>query len=305
MMRRCVWVWSVGVLSLLGCVRQHELAPEIVVTTSILGDAVRTIVGNDLPVRVLMGPGVDPHVYKPTVQDLRALQHAACIVAHGLRLEGKAEDVLRSVARQKPVIFAAELLPAEQLRRVGPQQYDPHVWFDIRLWRLVVLRVADTLAMLFPPMGMAWRERARRYAERLDTLDVWVRQQIAQIPPEHRVLVSVHDAFSYLGRAYGLQTVALQGISTAAEFGLNDMVRVAELIVQRRLPAVFTESTTPARLMENVVQMARLRGAPVRIAGELYADALGAAGSGAETYEGMVRRNVELLVRGLAGVTQP
>ncbi len=301
-MRGCVWVVLFGVL---GCARVPGDGEPLVVTTTLLADAVRTIVQEDMPVEVLMGPGVDPHLYKPTAQDGERLQRARAVIAHGLRLEGKMETVLRSLARQKPVIFAAELLPRESLRQVGPEQYDPHVWFDVRLWRELVLRLADTLAALFPQWGTQWRERARQYAQELTRLDQWIRQQLQRIPAQRRVLVTIHDAFAYFGRAYGMETVALQGVSTVAEFGLHDVVRVAELIERRQVPAVFVESTLPARLMDNVVQMVRLRGGSVRIAGELFSDALGAPGSGAETYVGMMQSNVRRIVGGLAGDSLP
>lgn len=303
--------WRIGFVAALlvgigGCTGRVETGRDgIVVTTSILGDAVRALVGSDVPVVVLMGAGVDPHLYKPTPSDVELLQRARCVVAHGLRLEGRMEDVLRALARRKPVLFAAEVLPAEALRRVGPEQYDPHVWFDVRLWKEVVMRLGDTLAVLFPELGQRWRERARRYGERLDTLDAWIRQQVERIPREQRLLVTVHDAFAYFGRAYGLETRALQGISTAAEFGLRDMVQVAELLVERRVRAIFAETTVPVRLVENVARMAQLRGFAVQVAGPLYSDALGAPGSGAETYEGMMRSNVRQIVRGLAGEELP
>lgn len=294
------------VLLLLSCSAPMPQGGEgIVVTTGILGDAVRQIVHNDVPVRVLMGPGVDPHLFKPTPQDVESLQRAACVVAHGLRLEGKMEDILRALARRVPVVFAAERLPGELLRLVGPQTYDPHLWQSVRLWRMVVEQLADTLAVLFPQWGELWRKRARQYGRRLENLDAWVREQVAQIPPQRRLLITMHDAFAYFGREYGLRTVALQGISTTTEFGLRDMIRIADTIVARKVSAVFVESTIPPRLMENVVQMARLRGASVRIAGQLYSDALGAVGSGAETYEGMIRANVESIVRGLRGEMLP
>ncbi len=278
---------------------------EIVVTTSILGDAVREIVREDVPVRVLMGPGVDPHLFRPTPQDVEALQQARCIVAHGLRLEGRMQEVFRAMAHRRALIFAAELVPPDVLRQLGERQYDPHLWHSVRLWRMVVERLSDTLAVLFPHWGQQWRQRAQEYGQRLERLDAWIRAQVEQIPQEQRVLVTVHDAFAYFGREYGVETLSLQGISTAAELGLRDMMRVAEVIVRRRLPAVFVESTIPARFMENVVQMARQQGASVRLAGELYSDALGAPGSGAETYEGMMRVNVQRIVDGLRGEVHP
>ncbi|MCS6966019.1 MAG: zinc ABC transporter substrate-binding protein [Candidatus Kapabacteria bacterium] len=295
----------VAVGGILACTQQNLTPSGIVVTTSILGDVVRTIVREDIPVYVLMGPGIDPHLYKPTLQDVQALQRARCVVAHGLRLEGKMEETLHTLARRTPVLFAAELLPRDSLRAVGPQQYDPHIWFDVGLWREVVLRIADSLAALFPQQRQRWRGRAHRYVQQLDSLDRWIRFQVQQIPPQQRLLVTVHDAFSYFGRAYGLETVALQGISTAAEFGLYDVTRVSQELVRRRVPAVFVESSLPARWMENVVRMARTQGMSVRIAGELYSDALGAPGSGAETYVGMMHTNVMRIVGGLSGGGAP
>ncbi len=272
---------------------------EIVVTTSILADGVHNIVGRRLQVVALMGAGVDPHLYKPTVRDVRRLEQARVIIANGLKLEGKMEQALRRMARRTPVIFAAELIPPQKLRQVAPGEYDPHVWLDPQLWAEVLRRLADTLGQLFPLWREEFQARAQHYAMQLQELDGWIQQQLERIPRPQRTLITVHEAFGYFGRRYGVRTLALQGVSSAGEFGLARVLQLAELVHTRALATLFAESSTPVRALEGVAMAVRWRGGRVRIAGPLYTDALGKPGSPEGSYLGMMRMNVERIVHGL------
>ncbi len=272
---------------------------EVVATTSILADGVHNIVGQRLQVVALMGAGVDPHLYKPTVRDVRRLEQARVIIANGLKLEGKMEQALRRMARRTPVIFAAELIPPQKLRQVAPGEYDPHVWLDPQLWAEVLRRLADTLGQLFPLWREEFQARAQHYAAQLQELDGWIRQQLERIPPPQRTLITVHEAFGYFGRRYGVRTLALQGVSSASEFGLARVLHLAELIHTQALATLFAESSTPVRALEVVATAVRWRGGRVRIAGPLYTDALGKPGSPEGSYLGMMRMNVERIVHGL------
>jgi manganese/zinc/iron transport system substrate-binding protein len=277
--------------------------PLVVATTGIVGDTVGRIGGDRIEVYALMGPGVDPHLYKASEGDVRRLDAASIVFYSGLHLEGKMGDILVKMARRKPVVALADEVP-EDKRREPPEfagQYDPHVWFDVSLWALGTDAIARELSALDPAHAGGYGDAAARYRKELDELDRWVSEQIASLPPERRVLVTAHDAFGYFGRRYGMEVVSIQGISTVAEAGLRDLERVVDLVATRRIPAIFVESSVPRRSIEAVQAACRQRGHDVRIGGELYSDALGTAGSDAGTYVGMVRENVETIVSALRG----
>lgn len=277
--------------------------PSVVTTTNLVADSVRRIAGDRVRLESLMGPGVDPHLYKASESDVRKLAEADLIVYNGLHLEGKMGDILVKMARNRPVVAVTEAVPDEALRE--PPEfaglYDPHVWFDVTLWSRTVDPVAEALATLAPDDAEAFREAGAMYRAELRELDAWVRQRIEEIPPEQRVLVTAHDAFGYFGRAYGVEVVGIQGISTLAEAGLQDVERVVDLVVERQIPAIFVESSVPRRAIEAVQAAVRERGHEVVIGGQLYSDSLGAAGGPEGTYVGAVRYNVNTIVDALTG----
>lgn len=275
----------------------------VVATTNIIADTAQAIAGGDAEVVALMGPGVDPHLYKASESDVRKLAGADLILYNGLHLEGKMGDILVKMARQRPVVAVADQVPDDEL--LEPPQlaglYDPHVWFDVSLWATGVDVIADELARLDPDHAEGYRQRAADYAAQLAELDAWVESQVASLPEDRRVLITAHDAFGYFGRRYGIEVVGIQGISTLAEAGLEDVERVVDMVVDRGVPAIFVESSVSPRTVEAVQAAVRDRGAQVEIGGQLYSDALGAAGTPGGTYTGMVRHNVETLVEALGG----
>jgi manganese/zinc/iron transport system substrate-binding protein len=275
--------------------------PRIVVTTGMIEDAVKHIVGDAAQVQALMGTGIDPHLYKATQGDLAKLSSATIIMLNGLHLEGKMSEVLEKLATQKPVIPIANGIPRQQLRSIGQaaDALDPHIWFDVALWKTGVQFLADTLAVLLPEQAAAIKERSKAYTGRLDSLDHYVRTQIASIPATQRVLITAHDAFGYFGRAYSIEVRALQGISTVSEFGLQDVAQLVDFITQRKIKAVFVESSVPKRSLEAVVAGCQAKGHTVTIGGTLFSDAMGTAGTPEGTYEGMVKANVDAIVSAL------
>ncbi|MDX2283679.1 MAG: zinc ABC transporter substrate-binding protein [Bacteroidia bacterium] len=292
-------------LLLAGC--RTDTAPEhgaklrITATTGMAADAARQIAGSLAEVEALMGPGTDPHLYKATPGDLSRLRSADAVVYNGLHLEGKLIEALEQIGRSKPVIAMGAGLAPGQLRRTGDgaDAYDPHIWFDVQRWKQAVLYLSEELAARFPEHAAAFRSNASAYAAQLDSLDAEVRAAMAAIPQERRVLITAHDAFGYFGEAYGVEVRGLQGISTVAEFGLRDVSELASFIVERNIGAVFVESSIPPRNLEAVIAGCRERGHEVRIGGTLYSDAMGPAGSGADTYIGMVRSNAARIAEGL------
>lgn len=274
---------------------------QVVATTNIVADAVRNVVGEAGTVVALMGPGVDPHLYQASQGDVRRLAGADIIFSNGLQLEGRLGDVLAHMARRVPTYAVTELLPVEELLAAEGfgGAYDPHVWFDVRLWMKAVERIRDALVEVDPERAPIYQANARAYLETLAELDAWVRERLAQIPPQRRVLVTAHDAFGYLGRAYGLEVVGLQGISTDAEYGLADVIQLVDLLVERQIGAVFVETSVSGRGIRALIEGAAARGHQVALGGELFSDALGAEGTAAGTYVGMIRHNVETILAAL------
>jgi manganese/zinc/iron transport system substrate-binding protein len=279
----------------------HQGPLRIVATTNVVADVARVVAGEDAEVTALMGPGVDPHLYKASESDVRRLAEADLIVYSGLHLEGKMGDILVKMARNRPVVAVTETIDESALRE-PPEflgQYDPHVWFDVSLWATTPQVIAEALAELDPEHAEGYRGRAADHAAELEALDAWVAEQIATLPPERRILVTAHDAFGYFGQRYGVEVVGIQGISTLSEAGLQDVERVVDLVVNRAVPALFVESSVPPRTVEAVQAAVEARGREVAIGGELYSDALGAAGTPEGTYVGMLRHNVETIVGAL------
>lgn len=272
----------------------------VVATTTVVADLVRQVGGDRVAVDCLMGAGIDPHSYKPTPRDADRLAGADLVVASGLHLEGKLTDLLERLSRRRPVVLVGDALPTADLIAVGGDLYDPHVWFDARLWSRAAAPVAEALAAADPAHAAAHRGRAAAYAARLEALDVRLRTQIAAIPEGRRVLVTAHDAFRYFGRAYGVEVVGVQGTSTESEAGLADINRLVELVASRGIPAVFIETSVSDRSVAALREGARARGHEVGLGGTLYSDSLGGPGSGAETLESALEANVAAIVAALA-----
>jgi manganese/zinc/iron transport system substrate-binding protein len=304
-LRRLLGLLSLAafVLSVPGCGAWAAVVdvPPILCTTGFIADTVRNIAEPEVRVGALMGPGVDPHLYSPTQRDVFRLAQAEVILYNGLHLEGQMGKVLEVLGRRKPVYALSEGIPKDRLRPAGPgsSAYDPHIWFDVGLWAQTVGPVAEVLGRVFPHYTELFRERAKAYGARLLELDEWVEKEIQSIPAERRVLITAHDAFGYFGRRYGIEVMGLQGVSTMAEPSLEDIRHLVEVIVTRRVKAIFVETSVPRRAIEAVQAACAARGHHVAIGGSLYSDALGPEGSGAETYIGMVQHNVRTIVDAL------
>jgi manganese/zinc/iron transport system substrate-binding protein len=272
----------------------------VLATTGMIADAARVVGGEYVEVDCLMGPGIDPHQFVASPRDLGRIEGADLVLFNGLHLEGKMTDVLEK--RSRTVAVAEHLPDLRQAEEGFEGTHDPHVWFDVRLWMKVVEKVRDTLADLDPAHAEQYRANAVKYLQELDVLDKAVREKVARVPSDRRVLISAHDAFGYFGRAYGFEVRGLQGVSTAGDTSARDVQELADLIGTRRIKAVFAETSVPDKGMQAVMQAVRskFKGFEVRLAEDkLYSDALGQPGSGGETYVGMVRHNVDAIVKAL------
>jgi len=274
---------------------------KIVCTTGMLEDAVRNIAGEAVEVEALMGPGVDPHLYKASQGDLQKLTGADVIVYNGLHLEGKMAEVFHNMSEIKPVIAGADGIAKDKIKKMEGtvDTYDPHVWFDVMLWSDVVKYLSVELSKLDTANAATYQANADRYLKQLDTLNQKVKEQVLTIPETQRVLITAHDAFGYYGKAYQIEVKGLQGISTMSEFGLKDVSDLVNFIKDRKIKAVFVETSVSDKALKAVVEGCKERGHEVLIGGSLYSDAMGAKGTFAGTYIGMVSTNTETIVNSL------
>jgi manganese/zinc/iron transport system substrate-binding protein len=279
-----------------------ERPVNVVATTSIVADLVRQVGGQRVQVTALMGPGVDPHLYRASEGDVTRMSDADIVFYNGLHLEGRMAELFEQMAR-RGVSTTAVADGVDPSKLLAPPEfqgaYDPHIWMDVMMWRDAAAKVGDALAELDPTHAESYREGAAAYSQKLAQLEARIRTLIETLPPDRRVLVTAHDAFNYFGRAYGFEVRGLQGISTIAEAGTADVQDLARFVAERRIPALFVETSVSPRSIEAVQAAVRARGFEVAVGGNLFSDALGGEGSGAETYESMILHNVETIVGAL------
>ena len=271
-------------------------------TVGMVGDIARAVAGDKGEVTFVIGAGVDPHVYNPTRSDVATLLRSDIIFYAGLLLEGQMADILVKVARKRRVYAVTELLDPDYLIHDPEAGHsDPHVWMDVSGWMKAVEVVADALTAFDPVNAGRYRANAADYLEKLKALDAYARTAMASIPAEQRVLVTAHDAFGYMGRAYGIEVMGIQGLSTESEAGLKDINRIVDELVRRRIPAVFVESSVSDKNVRALIEGAASRGHKIKIGGELFSDAMGPAGTYEGTYIGMIDHNVTVIARALGG----
>jgi manganese/zinc/iron transport system substrate-binding protein len=267
-------------------------------------DIVKQVAGGHAEVHGLMNEGVDPHLYKPTRDDMKALFEADIVFYVGLMLEGRMTDAFVTVSRADiPVFPVTEGLDKSYLRE-PPEfagHYDPHVWMDVSAWSKCVGFVAERLAEFDPAHADEYRANANDYRARLAELHEYAKSAIASIPESSRVLITAHDAFGYFSEAYDIPVRALQGISTESEASVDDVNQLVSFIVERNIPAIFVESSVSQVGVESLIEGCASRGARVAIGGELFSDAMGAPGTYAGTYIGMIDHNVTTMTRALGG----
>ena len=275
----------------------------VLTTTGMIGDAARNVGGERVEVTSLMGAGVDPHLYRASEGDVRRLSEADIVFFNGLHLEAGMGEVLQKMSARKRTVAVAEAIGREQLIALPNYggSYDPHVWFDVQLWMRVTERVRDSLIEADGQNAETYRANAADYLAQLRGLDAEIRARFEKIPPEQRVLITAHDAFGYFGRAYDFEVRGLQGISTSAEASAADVQELARFIAERKIAAIFVETSVPQRTIEAVQAAVRSRGFETRVGGSLFSDAMGDAGTPEGTYVGMVRRNAETIFNALAG----
>ena len=281
-----------------------ERTINVVTTIGMIADITANIGRDRVKVTALMGPGVDPHLYKASEGDVERLQGADVVFYNGLHLEAQMGDVLERMNEFGIKTVAVTDQIDRALLNSPPEfkgNYDPHVWFDVTLWMKAVEQVRDTLVEIDPDSGAKYEANADEYLAELEELHEYVLDQANTIPTEQRILITAHDAFNYFGRAYGFEVRGLQGISTESQAGTADVQALATFIAEKQIPAIFVESSVPQRNVEAVQAAVQAKGFEVKIGGSLFSDAMGSAGTPEGTYIGMVRHNIDTITSALTG----
>ena len=275
----------------------------IVCTTSIIGSIVKSLLNeNNFIIEILMGPGIDPHLYKAKSGDIYLLDESKVIFYNGLHLEGKMVEILENFSKKgKSSYSVTDCLDENELRRSEYENmYDPHVWFDVTLWKKVSIYIADCLKKNFKEFEKEIEKNCENLCNELDQLNNYIIEKINKIPINKRVLISAHDAFGYFGKRYNLKVEGLQGISTDAEITVNDIERVVETVMKYDINTIFVEKTVPEKYIYGIKDLAKIHGKDVFIGETLYSDSLGEDGSGAETYIKMFYKNIDAILKGLS-----
>jgi manganese/zinc/iron transport system substrate-binding protein len=270
----------------------------VTTTTGMMGDLIKRVARDTVELIELMGPGIDPHLYKPKESAIRKLFQADLILYSGLHLEGKMARLFERSAKAHAAARDPFVPPKQLLEDEGA--HDPHIWFDVSLWAGALDAVTHDLCELNPDHATAYRARAARYRAELLALHQEVKDALATVPKARRVMVTAHDAFRYFGRAYDVDVVGLQGVSTANQAGLRKVQDVVDTVVSRGVKALFVESSVPDDGVKAVLTRCQGLGHTVRIAEEeLFSDAMGPPGTPEGTYVGMIRHNVRVIVDAL------
>ena len=320
-MRKIISLGLLWITVLFSCTDQQRVSPpaqkltdnleirgrpiRVVTTIGMIADLAKNIGGEMVEVTSLMGTGVDPHLYKASAGDVTLVSQADLILYNGLHLEAGISGVLERLSDQKPNQVLAVTKNIDRLKLTAPPEfagaYDPHVWFDVTLWTNVAETIRSALVKLMPSAEAHFQTRAKKYILQLEDLHIYVKEKATQIEASKRVLVTAHDAFGYFGRAYGFEVRGLQGISTATEAGTADVRNLAQFIADRKIPAIFVESSVPRQSIEAVQAAVQARKFEVQIGGELFSDAMGNPDTKEGTYIGMVQHNIDTIFDGLTG----
>lgn len=301
------WICILALVSmaLVGCgnqgVQRDDGKLHIVATTTMLADAVKVIGGDKVNVECLMGPGIDPHLYKASAGDVAKMQRADMIIYNGLHLEGKMGEIFEDMTKQnKATLGAAETISEDKLiTGDSGGNHDPHVWFNVEFWIEVVKEIERTVSDYDQDNKEIYKANADNYIKELGSLHAYVEKRVEEVPEEKKVLITAHDAFGYFGNKYGFEVMGLQGLSTATEAGTADIKNLADYITENKIPAIFVESSVPPKNIEALQDAVAARGFKVEIGGELFSDSLGDPGSEEGTYIGTVKHNIDTIVDAL------
>lgn len=298
-MTKNVFIFVIVVFANFSCKREIIKEKYILVTTQMLYDIVINLVDNSFKVNYLMGEGTDPHLYKFSQIDLQKLNKATIIICNGLHLEGKINFVLEKIAKNKIVISVGDSLNKKDLIPISDKLYDPHIWFDINLWKQCVKVVSSNLQRKYPEYKTKIIKKEFNCINQLNDLQRFIKLEIEKIPAQQRVLISSHDAFRYFEKSWNFPVKALQGVSTTAEYGLKEIQNLIDFVYDRKIKAVFVETSLPPKGLQAVVKGLENKGMKIKIVDGLYSDAMGSIGTPEGTYVGMYKSNIQKIVEAL------
>ena len=274
----------------------------IVATTGHIHDALLAITdGTNPDMKLLCGPGVDPHSYSASTGDVKAMEAASFIAWNGFHLEARLEDLMKDTFADKAWSMASAFPESSRLDwvedgEIDPKApFDPHIWNHLQGWAECVEALAAKLGEMDAANADTYKKNGKAYADKVREADAWAKGEIAKIPADRRFLVSGHDAFNYFAKEYGLETVAVLGVGNDQEADIQTMREVAKTIADRKVPVIFMESLTNPKITTALKEAAKSHGWEVKIADDsLYSDDLG-ENPPQNTYLGAFRSNVELI----------
>lgn len=266
----------------------------VIASFSVLGDMVKTVGGDAVAVQTLVGPDGDAHTYQPTPDDVKAMAQAKLIFVNGLGLEGWMQRLIESSGTKAKVAVATAGIKTRTMvdedNGKAKEITDPHAWQNLANGRIYIKNIAEALAAALPDQASAIKQRAEAADADIVKMDAFVKQELAAIPPEKRVVITSHDAFGYFGEAYGVKFLAPVGISTEGEASAADVAKLIKQMQAEKIKRVFLENMASAKL---IAQIGKDAGAEV--GGTLYSDSLSPADGAAPNYLAMFKNNVPLL----------
>lgn len=296
-----ILILTITAIMLVSCstTQTSEDTINIVATTTMLHDLVTVIGGDAITSEGLCSAGIDPHSYTATASDITKLTKADVVLYNGINLEGKLGEVFSSLESQGKVVLSAEAAIDEE-SLIFDGEYDPHIWYDVSLWKEVAVYLAKELSEIDIERAEYYHQNLEEYILELDELDSYVKARVEEIPHEQRVLITAHDAFSYFGRAYDFEVMGLQGINTQTQASASNISDLAKFITENKIKAIFVESSVSTKNTIALQEAVESKGFNVEIGGELYSDSLGDEPSGHNSYISTVKANIDTIVEGLS-----
>ena len=264
----------------------------VVATASIFADMAENIAGGHLTIKTIVPVGGDPHIYEPTPADARLVASADLILKNALTFEGWLDQLIASANTKAKVVTITEGIDA--IYSSHKNSSDPHAWMSAANGLIYIENIKNALVEFDPANREVYEFNHGVYKKQLEELDIYIAEQIKKIPEQRRILITSHDAFEYYGKRYGLRLESVLGISTDAEAQTSDMVRLAKVIKESGVPAVFVETTVNTKLLEQIATDNK-----VGIGGKLFSDSIGDKNSDAPSYYQMLKYNTDIIVRAL------
>lgn len=268
--------------------------PVVVTSASIFHDMIKNIGGDLVESYSIVNIGGDPHTYEATPKDAKLIARADLVLINGLTFEGWINEVIENSGSKARVIRITEGIKVIE-SSAHQNAVDPHAWMDVSNGLIYILNIKNALTALAPQHAAAFERNYKAYKAQLEILHDYIIHKVKTIPESQRVLITSHDAFSYFGNRYGIEIQALMGVSTEADAQTSDIERVRQIVIEKKVPAIFVESTINPKLLQQIAQDLN-----IIIGGSLYADSIGEEGTDGNSYLGMLKHNIDVIAGGLS-----